>query len=218
MRVVLVGGSGLIGAALAPLLAADGHEVHRLQRRPSGGPGTEHVAEPRDWPALAAELRPEAAISTLGTTMRKAGSGAGFRAVDFDMVLAFAASARAAGARQMGTVSSVGADFKSRAFYLRTKAEMEQALADLNFERLDIFRPGLLRGERGNDRRFGERFAIAVSPIVNLVLRGPLDRFAAIDATDVARAITATLASTEKGTHIHHNREIHRLAQSGVMA
>jgi uncharacterized protein YbjT (DUF2867 family) len=213
MRVALIGGSGLIGASLAPLLVAAGHEVHRLQRRASEGPGAQHIAEPGGWPALVAEIRPEAAISALGTTMRKAGSEAGFRAVDLDMVVAFAAAAKAAGARQMLTVSSVGADSGSRAFYLRTKAEMEQALEGLGFERLDIFRPGLLRGARGGERRLGERLGIAVSPIVNLVLRGPLDRFAAIDADVVARAIAAALEPGGKGLHIHHNPEIRRLAK-----
>jgi uncharacterized protein YbjT (DUF2867 family) len=214
MRVALIGGTGLIGASLAPILVAAGHAVHRLQRRASGGPGTQHIAEPGEWPALVAEIRPEAAISALGTTMRKAGSEAGFRAVDLDMVRAFAAAAEAAGARQMLTVSSVGADIGSRAFYLRTKAEMEQALEGLGFERLDIFRPGLLRGARGGERRLGERLGIAVSPIANLVLRGPLDRFAAIDADVAARAIAAALDPGAKGVHIHHNREIRRLAKA----
>ena len=213
MRVVLTGGTGLVGAALAPLLAADGHELHRLQRRSGDGPGTEHVVEPRDWPTRVAELRPDAAISALGTTMRKAGSEAAFRAVDLDLVLAFATAARAAGARRMATVSSVGADPRSRAFYLRIKAEMERALADLGFERLDIFRPGLLRGERGSDRRLGERLGIALSPIVNLALRGPFDRFAAIEAVKVAAAIAATLPLGEPDIHVHHNRQIRRLAR-----
>lgn len=213
MRVVLIGATGLIGASLAPLLAAAGHELHCLQRRASDGPGTQHVAEARDWPARIAEIRPEAAVSALGTTMRKAGSEAGFRAVDLDMVAAFAAATKAAGARQMATVSSVGADAESRAFYLRVKAEMEQSLEALGFARLDIFRPGLLRGERGSDRRLGERLGIALSPVVNLALRGRLERFAAIDADIVAKAIAAALGRDGNGVHIHHNREIRRLAK-----
>ena len=87
----------------------------------------------------------------------------------------------------MVTVSSVGADPGSGNFYLRIKGEMESALEALGFERLDILRPGLLRGPRGGDRRPGERIGIALSPLVNLVLRGRLDRFAAIDADVVAR-------------------------------
>lgn len=144
--------------------------------------------------------------------MRAAGSEAAFRAVDFDAVVAFAAAARRAGARHMLSVSSVGADAQSRNFYLRIKGEMERALEALGFDRLDIFRPGLLRGERGSDRRLGERLGIALSPVVNLALRGRLDRFAAIDAALVASAVHACLGREEPGTFRHENRDIRRLA------
>jgi uncharacterized protein (TIGR01777 family) len=39
VRIVVSGASGLLGSALVPALEADGHEVLRLVRRPSGGPG-----------------------------------------------------------------------------------------------------------------------------------------------------------------------------------
>ena len=38
MNVLLTGSSGLIGSALAPALAGDGHQVRRLRRAPSAGP------------------------------------------------------------------------------------------------------------------------------------------------------------------------------------
>ena len=215
MRVALIGATGLVGAKLVPILLDRGHEVEALVRRaavPQRPRLRAHVAEAREWPRIVAGLGADAAISALGTTMRKAGSEAGFRAVDLDMVLGFAAATRASGARRFVTVSSVGAAASSRNFYLRIKAEMEEALAGLGFERLDILRPGLLRGERGPDRRLGERIGIAISPLVNLALRGPLSRIAAIDADAVARAIAATLEESASGTFLHHNREIKRLA------
>jgi uncharacterized protein YbjT (DUF2867 family) len=153
-------------------------------------------------------------VSALGTTMRAAGSEAQFRAVDFDTVVAFAGAARRAGARHMVVVSSVGADPESRNFYLRTKGGMERALEALGFDRLDILQPGLLRGERGADRRLGERIGIAVSPIVNLILRGRLGRFAAIDADVVASAAAAALRETRPGLFRHLNRDIRRLAEA----
>lgn len=146
--------------------------------------------------------------------MRSAGSEAAFRAVDLETVAAFAAAARRSGARHMVTVSSVGADPGSRNFYLRTKGEMERALGALGFERLDIFRPGLLRGERGGERRLGERIGIALSPLANLMLRGGLDRFAAIDADVVATAAAAALRQTEPGIHRHENRSIRAIGRA----
>ncbi len=144
--------------------------------------------------------------------MRAAGSESGFKAVDLDSVVAFAAAARRAGARHMVTVSSVGADPESGNFYLRTKGEMEQALEAMAFDRLDILRPGLLRGPRGGNRRLGERIGIAVSPLVNLFLRGRLDRFAAIDADIVAAAAAAALRQAGAGVFVHENRSLRRLA------
>ncbi|MET1113171.1 MAG: NAD(P)H-binding protein [Allosphingosinicella sp.] len=176
-----MGATGLVGGLLADrmLAPAGGAEVHALVRRPTGRAHErwhERVAPASDWPGLVGDLALDAAVSALGTTMRSAGSEAGFRAVDFDSVTAFASAARKAGARHMVTVSSVGADPGSRNFYLRVKGEMEQALVALGFERLDILRPGLLRGDRGGDRRLGERIGIALSPVANLLLRGKLAR------------------------------------------
>jgi uncharacterized protein YbjT (DUF2867 family) len=213
MRIALIGATGLVGRLLLPKLAAAGHEVHALQRRAGGdAPAgvTVHVAPPEEWPRLVAGLAPEAAISALGTTMRQAGSEAAFARVDRDMVLAFAAAAHAAGAWRFATVSSVGADRGSKAFYLRLKGEVEEALRALNFPRLDIYRPGLLRGPRGGDRRLGERIGIVLSPLVNLALRGRLNRFAAIDAHHVAAAIAADLGADAPGAYLHHNRDIGR--------
>jgi uncharacterized protein YbjT (DUF2867 family) len=217
MRLVTIGATGLVGAGLADrwLAGTDGPEIHAVLRRPSGRSHPrwhEHVASVAEWPAIVGGLGAEAAVSTLGTTMRAAGSEAAFRAVDLDAVVAFAEAARRAGARRMATVSSVGADPRSGNFYLRIKGEMERALATLGFDRLDIFRPGLLRGERGSERRLGERAGIALSPLTNLLLRGPLDRFAAIDADIVAAAIAASLRLEEAGTSCHDNRAIRRLA------
>jgi uncharacterized protein YbjT (DUF2867 family) len=217
MRVAMIGATGLVGGLAARTLRAQGHDVDALLRRPSGvvHPNwREHVAPSEEWPAIASSIETEAAVSALGTTMRQAGSKAGFRAVDLDIVIAFARAAAAAGARRMVTVSSVGADPASSNFYLRTKGEMEMALEGMGFERLDILRPGLLLGPRGGDRRPGERMAIALSPLTNLVLRGRLDRYAAIGADVVAAAVAGALRQAGPGVFRHENRSICRLAGS----
>jgi uncharacterized protein YbjT (DUF2867 family) len=215
MRIVMIGATGLVGSAAAHRLLEQQWSVDALLRRPSGieHPNwSEHVAPPEEWPGIVSSLEPEAAVSALGTTMRHAGSKAAFRAVDLDTVAAFARAAAAVGARRMVTVSSVGAENGSANFYLRVKGEMEGALAGMGFERLDILRPGLLRGPRGGDRRLGERIGIAISPVVNLVLRGRFDRFAAIDSETVAAAIVGALRRREPGGFRHENRSIRQLA------
>jgi uncharacterized protein YbjT (DUF2867 family) len=216
-QILLTGGTGLIGNLVAERLLAGGDEVHALLRRAAGRTDPhwhEHVAPPADWPALAHSIGGGLAISALGTTWRAAGSDQAFRAVDFDMVVGFARAARAAGVRHMILVSSVGADARSRAFYLRVKGEVEEALADLGFDRVDIIRPGLLLGAVRPDRRLKERIAIAVSPAINLLLRGRLDRYAAIEGATVADAIVALAGALTPGRFVHHNRDLHRLART----
>jgi uncharacterized protein YbjT (DUF2867 family) len=147
-RILLIGGTGLVGLLFVERLRVEGDAaLEVLVRRPSGravSGWNEHVAPSEDWPEIAGRSGAEIAVSALGTTMRAAGSQAAFRAVDFDLVVDVARAARTRGARHMIVISSVGADAGSRTFYLRTKGEMEQALAALDFERLDIVRPGLL--------------------------------------------------------------------------
>lgn len=211
----MIGATGLVGSRLAERLLANRHEVHSLSRRAIGRTRPrwrEHVAPPGEWPAIVRTIEVDAAVSALGTTWRAAGSEAAFRAVDFGMVTEFAKAAREAGARRMLTVSSVGADAGSRSFYLRVKGEMEQALERIGFDRLDILQPGLLRGPRGGDRRVGERVGIAISPLVNLVLRGRSARFAAIDAEVVAEAAAACMRRQEPGVFRHDNKALLALA------
>ena len=210
-RIAMIGATGLIGRALAARLVGT-HELLLIGRRSAGvGGAEEKLGAIADWPGLLAGERIDVAISTLGTTIRRAGSWDAFRAVDVDAVLGFAGAAKAAGARQILSVSSVGALHGARNKYLAMKGETERGLEKLGFERLDIVRPGLLRGDRGGDRRLGERIGSVISPLANLLLRGSLDKFAAIDAEVVAKAMAALVGAAGTGRHVHFNRDLKAL-------
>ncbi len=215
-QVILAGASGLIGGKVVTLLSGADIEVHVPTRRmleimPPGS--VQHIGDPAEWPDRIAGLDPQVAISCLGTTWNKSGKNeAAFRAVDLDLVLAFAAAAQKAGARHMISVSSVGASAKSAGFYLRTKGDAEEGLRQLGFERLDILRPGLLTGERGGERRLGERIGIMVSPITDALLHGPFRRYRSIDSGIVAKAIANLAISGGQGDFIHENDAIAALA------
>lgn len=214
-QVVIAGASGLIGQQAAEFLAADGIKVHALLRRQSDelSPNvTQHVAPSEDWASIIAGLSLDVAISCLGTTMRTAGSRDAFRAVDHDLVLAFAKAARDSGAWHMISVSSVGAMPASSSFYLRTKAEVERELQTLKFGRLDIIRPGLLTGGTRSDSRPGESVAIMLSPLTDRLMLGSLSRYRSTPSAKVARAIAALVAGTGQGRFIHENDEINALA------
>lgn len=216
MRVVMTGTTGLVGSLIADRLLTDDRfaEIHAVGRRASGRlhpRWREHVSPVERWPGIVEDVAADKAVSALGTTWRAAGSEKAFRAVDIDMVVGFAAAARRAGARHMLAISATGADAASRNFYLRVKGEAERGMAALGFERLDLLRPGLLRGERGSERRLGERVAILLSPVTDFVMRGPLDRYAAIDGACVAEAAVACLHQDGTGTRRLRNREMLRM-------
>lgn len=213
-KVVLLGATGLIGSAAVRFLAKAGFDVHIVVRRetlPITGV-TAHVAPPAQWPALVTELGAQTAISCLGTTMRQAGSQAAFAAIDLDLVCAIAKAAKAGGAKHFVAVSSVGANAESANFYLKTKGQMEAAVRAIGFERCDFLRPGLLRGERGGDVRFGERIGIMLSPLTDLLMMGPLRRYQSILADDVAKAICQLAMNSGSGVHLHENDAIQLLA------
>jgi len=216
-RVLLVGATGLVGTRI--MQACVGRSDLRLialTRReapmPQGARMEMLVADPAEWEQSLATVAPDAVICALGTTWRRAGRDeAAFRAVDQELVLRVARAAKAIGVSNFVLVSSVGADMASRTLYLRLKSEVETALRKLRFHRLDILRPGLLRGPRSGDRRPAERLAIILSPLLNLVLHGERRRLRAIDARVVARAALEGAKEKARGTFVHEHDAILRL-------
>ena len=215
-RMVIAGGTGLVGKqVVARLVELDTVDTHILLRPSSVSPvmgGTQHVTPPVDWPEIVVELKPDIAICCLGTTMKTAGSQHAFRAVDHDLVLAFAQAAFAAGAKHFIVVSSVGASSRSSNFYLKTKGEVEDAVNAMGFERVDAVRPGLLTGGTRTESRPGESLAMLISPLTNLLLWGPLSKYRSTASLSVAQAIVALAVGGGQGRFIHENESIDALA------
>lgn len=209
-KILLTGATGLIGAEVTANIK---EPLRILGRRPKAGLGlaTEIVAGPQQWPEVIARERPEILISCLGTTRRKAGSNEAFAAVDRDLVLEVAKAAKQAGTPQMITISSVGADADSNNFYLSVKGQAEDGLQALGFDRLDILRPGLLRGNR-DEHRPGESLALMIAPLVDSLIPHRWSRYRSISAHEVGQAIIALTSKREQGKFIHENDSIIALA------
>ena len=208
----MIGASGLIGSKLVPMLSS--HEVLSLARR-STERGRDHVTEKlgemAEWPDLLAGEQVDVAIGTTGTTWAKAKDWEKYDRIDRHGVVEFARAAQAAGARRMIVVSSSMADATSRNRYLAIKGQMEADLESLGFDRLDIVRPGLLRGKRGGERRLKERLGILLSPLVNPFLPR---KVRAVDASVVAKAMAALVVAPGGGRFVHHNPEIKTFASA----
>lgn len=207
-RICLVGATGLVGNALMAETVGRGDVrliavTRREAAMPSGARMEMLVGEPIDWPQLIAAAHADVMVCALGTTIRQAGSQEAFRAIDHDLVRFCAEAARAAGIEHMIFVSSVGAARASRHFYLSVKGETEDALGKLGFRRLDVLRPGLLRGHRA-ERRPLEAVAQVLAPIADLLaLHGKYRQYRSISARKLARAILALAQQKPRGRFVH---------------
>lgn len=193
MKVLLLGATGLTGGlVLEGLLAADSvSQVVAPTRRALTvaheklTPAAVDFAQLGDQQAL---FRVDALICCLGTTIKKAGSRKRFREVDYGYALKAAELGRQQGARAFLLMSAIGASSSSPVFYNRTKGELEDDLKGLGYPYLSIYQPGLLLGQRSEQRR-AEALGIKAMPVINGLLQGPLKRYRGIEAATVASAM-----------------------------
>jgi uncharacterized protein YbjT (DUF2867 family) len=207
MRVVIAGASGLVGAQLLQVLLTDARVSHVVSL---GRRQLESVSHAKVEQRIVsfAELAPleahDACFIALGTTMKKAGTEAAFRAVDFDAVLAVARASKAAGASKLGLVSALGATASSSVFYNRTKGEAEDAVKQLVFETVVIARPSLLAGDR-KESRLGERLGLAAASAFRFAIP---KRYRAVEASSVAKGLARELFTRGPGVHTLESEEL----------
>ena len=210
MRLLLAGGTGLIGGKVLRLGLNEGHEITTVGRRPAGMASSEIVSSFDDLPRLPPA---DIAICALGTTIRQAGSQAAFRAIDEEAVVSFAAAAKAANVDHFLVVTAVGANPDASVFYSRVKGAAEKRLVEIGFRRLDIIRPGLLLGDR-TERRPMEALLQRIAPATDRLMHGKWRRYRSVQSTDVAQCLLGLAADHEPGVYTHHFDDIMRLLQS----
>jgi uncharacterized protein YbjT (DUF2867 family) len=150
-------------------------------------------------------IEAEDVFCCLGTTIKKAGSQAAFRQVDYDYPVALAIAAAGGGARRLLVVSALGAHPDSRVFYSRVKGEMEIAVKAAGVPTTIFFRPSLLSGPRQEVRR-GERIGEAIGKVL-----GPLlGKYRPIHADFVAAAMLKA-ALQNKPSGVIESGEIRKL-------
>ena len=224
-KAVLLGATGLIGAFLLELLLdAPAYETVTVitRKRLPEHPKLRQVVLP-DFGDLEqygdAFAGAEDVFCCLGTTIKQAGSQEQFRIVDYTYPVLAARLAQAAGARRYLVVSAMGASAQSRVFYSRVKGEMEEAIRALGLPGVSIMRPSLLLGERQphsrkerQSFRLGETVAIWLFRRLSFLFRGPLRKYRAIEARDVAAIMLRVAQMYLPGTHIYENDQLHAMA------
>lgn len=207
-HILLAGATGLTGEHLLDRLLNE-PTISRVLA-PSRRPLAEHphldnpVGELADLlPQLRGQV--DSAFCCLGSTIKQAGSQAAFRAIDHDLVLAFARRARELGARHLLVISALGADANSSVFYNRVKGDMEQALRAQDWPQLTIARPSLLLGSR-REFRIGEQLA---APF----MRWLPGKYRGIEAAVLARALWRLALEESDGVRVVESDELRRLGR-----
>ena len=144
-------------------------------------------------------------IASIGTTQQKVnGNKDDYRKIDYDILLNIAKACRDNNIQNFSFVSSCGAKINSKNFYLNLKAEIENAVLDLDLNSTSIFRPSLLLGKR-KEFRFGENIAQIIMPLISFMMPSS---YKPIKAKDVAKAIIQISKKTISGAKIYHYDEM----------
>lgn len=215
-QALVIGATGLVGGLLVRSLLQNPAygRIRVLVRRPLEMEHPKLEQHVVDWEQLEEQKDlfrdVDDLYCCLGTTIKKAGSQENFRQVDFHYPVKAAKLAKEYGVSQMLVISSMGADAGSRVFYSRTKGEMEEALTDIGFRSLHIFRPSLILGDR-KEKRLGEQLAAHAMTFLDRWMKGRVDKYRAIQASTIARAMMNIALVQTNGNHAYSNDVIHVL-------
>ena len=208
MTTTLFGCTGLVGShILTTLLAAEScTTVQTISRRSpkSTGAKLQAVVEPNTslWTDKLASLSPAptTVISALGTTRAAAGSIENQWKIDHNLNVDIAREAKTRGVRNFVFISSAGTRglLADRAPYSRMKQGVEDTVRDLGFDHAVILRPGLILGQREQDKHLGWLLNPAVRAI-GRIAGGWAQDMLGQEAEVIARAAVHAAKLAEQG-------------------
>jgi uncharacterized protein YbjT (DUF2867 family) len=199
-RILIIGGTGQVGAAVVRALAAEPScaEVVMINRR-----AISQAADPRvrgvvldtaaaQFPAEVTKLAQSMVAQgdpVYGASCVGVGSGSmtwseeQLKALEIGVVGGFARGCRAANITRFSLLSAVGSDAKSRFRYVRVMGLKEETVRGIGFQRLTIFRPGIIAGNAHTPRYLAW---------LGRLIPG---RFGTIEQDDIGRAFVAEFVS-----------------------
>src|SRR5438105_3919154 len=162
-RVLIVGGTGQVGAAVVRALVAEPScaEVVLVSRRAISLTADSRVRQvisdtaAAQFPAEVTQLAQSmvaqgdpvygASCVGVGTSSMK-WSEEELKALEIGVVGGFARGCQAGGITQFSLLSAVGSTSRSKVRYVRVMGLKEEAVQGIGFQRLAIFRPGIIAG------------------------------------------------------------------------
>jgi len=222
LSVVMLGATGAVGSHCAKTLAAmpDVESLTLLGRRPLEGISGDQISQHRvdlfETASYEAFLPGHgAAICTLGVGQPSKIGKDEFVQIDKVAVLSFASACKEAGVRHFSLLGSIGANHRSRSFYLRTKGELEEELKSLGFVRLSLFRPSMILTP-SNRYGIAQGITLKVWPLLQPFLSGGLRKYRGIRVDHLGQAIAVNLRAQNTGVEILHWDAIDALARQSI--
>lgn len=207
-RALVIGGTGLVGSHLLELLDADKNfdKIYALSRRPCAT-HSRIINVVTELDAVTGQeefFDVDVVFCAIGSTIKKAGSQAEFRRIDYELPMHIARLAKARGARKFVLVSSIGVTPDSKYFYLQVKYALERDLAALGFEQLSILQPSLIMGDR-KEFRFGELISRVLMKYLNPLTPA---RYRGVHARNIASSMIKEACNADSGLRYVSNADI----------
>ena len=197
MSISLIAGStGLIGSNILSQLSDSNHNVIALARAPINKlplKAKELIIDFDSLLSYGSLPKCNHIFICLGTTIKIAKSKEKFKKVDLTYSLAVAQKAFESGAKKLTLISSVGANSKSKNFYLKVKGELEDAILDLGFDSVNIFRPSFLIGTGGRHRAFSEKIFMRLAKVMDIFCIRSARKYRSINSEILAKKMLSTL-------------------------
>lgn len=189
---IVLGATGLVGKCLLQILINDElfstiNVFVRRSLRFTHPKIRQHIIDFNDFDSFKEHIKGDVLFSSLGTTIKQAGSKEAQRKVDYTYQYEFAKAASNNGVLNYCLVSSTGANADSKIFYSRIKGELENSVSELPFEKVCIIRPSVLVGER-EEKRMGEIFGSRMVSVLSKIIP-PLKKYRGIKGEEVAKAL-----------------------------
>lgn len=212
MKILVAGSTGLVGKTLISDFLQE-HEVIAMSRRPFKFPKNvkqELIDFNKDFSLKPADhffICLGYPLELLDLVYMRDKIKPKFEEVDFGLVIKLAKMALDVGIKDISVISSVMADKNSLNHYLKIKGEMEEEIKKLSFNKINIFRPSHLLGERENKIGLDVQIFEKVTNIFGQVLPSQLKDFKNVEARTLAKNMVTEAFNNKTGVSYFSHKD-----------
>lgn len=140
----------------------------------------------------------DTAICTLGVGEPSKVSKEDFVKIDKMAVIDFAKACKKSGVKHFLLLSSVGVSITSKSFFLRTKAELIEAIKVLNFTSFSVFQPSMILTPT-NRYGLSQAIVLKIWPKLDFMLQGKAKKYRGVKVDELGKAFANTVLNESSG-------------------